>query len=160
MSQNSSIVGSELLSSPRSPLDSSLVSEAMAYEGDSVMSEHSEVLEMDEITTFPAQSMARSQILPLRRENMRITRSNNAMHLRLIQQGQEHKAETQRYEAENRQLTSSVTDLKFLNTQKAKQLRTQEAVITDLRERVDQTLKHKGRCDSYKRHTAVHLFNS
>jgi hypothetical protein len=111
------------------------------------MSEHSEMLELaDEITTFPAHSMARSQILPLRRENMRITRSNNAMHLRIIKQGQEHETVTLRVEAENRQLTASVTDLKFLTTQKSKQLRTQEAVIKDLRERVDQTLKHKGRC--------------
>ena len=70
-----------------------------------------------------------NQLYPLRRENARLVRENNQLHMDLIRQSEEQDKREQGHTVGSKKLAGEVSDLKFLLAQKEATLRGQEKEI-------------------------------
>ena len=88
--------------------------------------------------------IAQTQVHPLRKENGRLLRENNRLHLELITQSEEGAARLKAVEGEKSQLEKSCGDLRFVSSQQAQRVRLLEEELGGLRERFDQALQQNG----------------
>ena len=88
--------------------------------------------------------IAQTQVHPLRKENGRLLRENNRLHLELITQSEEGAARLKAVEGEKSLLEKSCGDLRFVSSQQAQRVRLLEEELGGLRERFDQALQQNG----------------
>lgn len=84
--------------------------------------------------------MIRIQLEPLKKENERIVRENNELHLQMIKVREECEMRENQMRAQLRQIQNEKTDLQFLSNQKDFKLQELERTVSDMKAKLDKAL--------------------
>ena len=88
--------------------------------------------------------VAENQSHPLRKENGRLLRENNQLHLELIKKAEAAEKEVKEQQALSVRLQKQNTDLSFISAQHVQQIRTLEEANAGLRDRFNEALQQNG----------------
>lgn len=88
--------------------------------------------------------VAENQAHPLRKENGRLLRENNQLHLELIKKAEDAEKLLQEQQALGARLQKQNTDLSFISTQQVQRIRALEEANAGLRERFNEALQQNG----------------
>lgn len=116
------------LSEDSAPLVSALLTDLVAKDRE-LKQQAEEVLAMSQ------------QHEPLKRDNTRLLRENNELHLELIRRAEEAEARERRFEGDKRALERENTNLRFVGSQQAERLQTLERSNETLRTRAEAALQ-------------------
>jgi regulator of replication initiation timing len=93
------------------------------------------------MTTSSSAKRLREQIEPLRKENARLVRENNHLHMELLSLKESIVESEKEKKAVAKKTAGQINDLRFLNTQLEHRVKTAEKENASLRKRMDALLK-------------------
>ena len=79
-------------------------------------------------------------LAPLQKENERLTKENNLLHLEIITAREEKESVDLKWKAANRQLQNEVRDLRFLVESKDSKIKALDREIAKMRSKLEKTM--------------------
>jgi centrosomal protein CEP135 len=101
-----------------------------------------------------------SQVAPLKKENVRLVRENNDLHMALVRASEELEQFKKKNKMETTRLEGELSDHRFLNGKVQHQVRGQTAEILSLKKRLDDLIEKTSQSHTLRKPQSPFIFTS